>query len=75
MHIDRYQRYPQSDLSAAVDRIANMQAEMDLYESTFGPSFRSPASFSRWNPAVDVYHDKDQFIVVAELAFSPKVAA
>jgi hypothetical protein len=29
MHIDRYQRYPQSDLSAALDRIANMQAEMD----------------------------------------------
>ena len=68
MNIVRYLRYPQSDLSAASDRISSMQAEMDrLYDSTFGSSFRSPASLSRWNPAVNVYQDKDQFFVVAEL--------
>jgi hypothetical protein len=39
-----------------------------MYDSTFGSSlFRSPASLSRWNPAVNVYQDKDQFFVVAEL--------
>lgn len=68
MSIVRYQRYPQSDLSAALDRLANMRAEMDrVVESTSGSFFRSPASLSRWNPAVDVYQDKDQFTVVAEL--------
>lgn len=68
MNIVRYQRYPQTDLSAVLDRITSMQAEMDrVYNSTFGSSFRSPASLSRWNPAVDVYQDKDQFVVVAEL--------
>jgi len=68
MNIVRYLRYPQSDLSASLDRIASMRAEMDrMYDSTFGSSFRSPASLSGWNPAVNVYQDKDQFIVVAEL--------
>jgi HSP20 family protein len=64
MNIVRYLRYPQSDLSAALDRITSMRAEMDrVYDS----SLRSPASLSGWNPAVNVYQDKDQFIVVAEL--------
>ncbi|MGA7125759.1 MAG: Hsp20/alpha crystallin family protein [Chthoniobacterales bacterium] len=68
MNIVRYQRYPQTDLAAVLDRITSMQAEMDrVYNSTLGSSFRSPASLSRWNPAVDVYQDKDQFVVVAEL--------
>jgi HSP20 family protein len=69
MNIVPYLRYPQSDLSAAQDRISSMQAEMvRMYDSTFGSSFRSPASLSRWNPAVNVYQDKDQFFVVAELS-------
>ena len=64
----RYLSYPQSDLSAAPDQIASMRAEMDrMYDSTFGSSLRSPAPLSRWNPAVNVYQDKDQFILVAEL--------
>ena len=68
MNIVRYLRHPQSDLSAALDRITSMRAEMDrIYDSTFGSSFRSSASLSRWNPAVNVYQDKDQFILVAEL--------
>ena len=29
MNIVRYQRYPQSDLSVALDRLANMREEMD----------------------------------------------
>jgi HSP20 family protein len=68
MNIVRYQRYPQMDLSAVLDRITSMRAEMDrVYSSTLGSSSQSPASLSLWNPAVDVYQDKDQFIVVAEL--------
>ena len=68
MNIVRYLSYPQSDLSAALDQIASMRAEMDrIYDSTFGSSLRSPAPLSRWKPAVNVYQDKDQFILVAEL--------
>ena len=68
MQIVRYRHYPQSDLSAALDRLANMRAEMDrVFESTFGTFSRSPAPLSRWNAAVDVYQDKDQFVIVAEL--------
>jgi HSP20 family protein len=68
MNIVRYQRYPQSDLSVALDRLANMREEMDrMFESPFGSFFRPLASLSRWTPAVDVYQDKDQFTVHAEL--------
>src|SRR6267154_5377270 len=68
MNIVRYRHYPQSDLSAALDRLANMRAEMDrVFEATFGKFSRSPAPLSRWNPAVNVYQDKDQFTVVVEL--------
>jgi HSP20 family protein len=68
MNIIRYQRYPQGDFSAALDRLANMHDEMDrVLESTFGPNFRALGTFSRWTPAVDVYQDKDQFTVVAEV--------
>jgi HSP20 family protein len=68
LNIVRYRHYPQSDLSAALDRLANMRAEMDrVFESTIGTFSRSPAPLSRWNAAVDVYQDKDQFTVVVEL--------
>ena len=68
MNIVRYRHYPQSDLSAALDRLTNMRAEMDrVFESTIGSFSRSPAPLSRWNPAVNVYQDKDQFTVVVEL--------
>ena len=44
MHIVRYRHYPQSDLSAALDRLINMRAEMDrVFESTIGSFSRSPA--------------------------------
>jgi HSP20 family protein len=67
MQIVRYRYYPQSDLSAALDRLTNMRAEMDrVFEST-GSFSASPAPLSRWNPAVNVYQDKDRFTVVVEL--------
>ena len=68
MQIVRYRPYPQSDLSAALDRLTNMRAEMDrVFESTVGSFSGSPAPLSRWNPAVNVYQDKDRFTVVVEL--------
>src|SRR5258708_35872392 len=69
MNIVRYQRYPQTDLAAVLDRITSMQAEMDrVYNSTIRSSFRSPASMSRWNPAVHVYKDKARCVVLSELS-------
>ena len=68
MNIVRYQRYPQSDLEVALDRITSMREEMErVFGSTVSASVPSSASLSRWNPAVNVYQDKDHFTVVAEL--------
>jgi HSP20 family protein len=68
MNIVRYQRYPQSDLSVALDRLANVREEMDrVFETSFGSFFRPLASFGRWTPAVDVFSDKDQFTVRVEV--------
>ena len=67
MQIVRYRHYPQSDLSAALERLTNMRAEMDrVFESTSSFS-GSTDPLSRWNPAVNVYQDKDRFTVVLEL--------
>ena len=69
MNIIRYQRYPQSDLTVALDRLATVREEMErVFESPFGSFFRPLGSLSRWTPAVDVYQDKDQFTVRVELA-------
>jgi HSP20 family protein len=68
MNILRYQRYPQTDLSVAFDRLTNMRDELDrVFESSLGSFFRPLGSLNRWNPAVDVYQDNDQFTVYAEL--------
>jgi HSP20 family protein len=68
MNIQRYQRYPQSDWARAFDRLATLREEMDsLFDSPFRAFFRTPGSFSTWSPAIDVYQDKDQFTVVAEV--------
>src|SRR5438128_1853801 len=68
MNIQRYQRYPHSELSRAFDRLATLREEMNgLFDTPFGPFFRTSGSFSTWSPAVDVYQDKDQFTVVVEV--------
>lgn len=68
MNIVRYQRNPQPELPSAFNRLSNLREEMDrLFDASFGPFFGSSASFSGWSPALDVYEDKDQFTVVAEL--------
>jgi HSP20 family protein len=68
MNIVRYRDYPQGDLSVTFDRLTNLRDELDrAFDSAFGSFFRPLTSLSRWNPAVDVYQDKDQFTVYAEL--------
>jgi HSP20 family protein len=67
MNIIRYHHNGRS-LAQAFDRFAAFRDEMDrLFDSSFGPAFRAPGPFTRWTPALDVYQDKDQFTVVAEL--------
>ena len=68
MNIIRYHNRGQSDLSNAFDSLAVLRDEMDrLFDSSFSPIFRTPGSFGRWSPALDIYQDKDQFTVVVEL--------
>jgi HSP20 family protein len=68
MNIVRYQRNPQPELPSAFNRLSNLREEMDqLFDASFGPFFGSSTSFSGWSPALDVYEDKDQFTVIAEL--------
>jgi HSP20 family protein len=66
MNIIRYQRYPQSGLSAALDRFQALQHEMSrLFDS--GPFLASPSSFRSWSPALDLYQDRDHFTVFVDL--------
>ena len=68
MNIVRYQRVPQHELSVAFDRFANLREEFDrVFDTSFGSVFRPLGSLNRWNPAVDVYQNKDQYTVHAEL--------
>jgi HSP20 family protein len=68
MNIVRYQRYPQRDLSVTLDGLTNLRDELDrAFETSFSSFFRPLRSLNRWNPAVDVYQDNDQFTVYAEL--------
>src|ERR1700722_1795597 len=63
-----YRRVPQRDLAVNAGRLAAVQEELDrVFDSSFGSFFRPLDSFKRWNPAVDVYQDSDQFTVYAEL--------
>ena len=68
MNIIRYHNQGRTDLAQAFDRFTALRGELDrLFDSSFGPVVRTPGSFGRWVPALDVYQDKDQFTVVAEL--------
>jgi HSP20 family protein len=68
MNIVRYQRYPQRSLTVSFDRLTNMRDELNrAFETSFGSFIRPVELANRWNPAVDVYQDNDQFTVYAEL--------
>jgi HSP20 family protein len=51
-----------------LDGLTNLRDELDrAFETSFSSFFRPLRSLNRWNPAVDVYQDNDQFTVYAEL--------
>ena len=61
-------RYQPTELAtwSPIDRLANLRDEMNrLFEFT-SPT-RETAFFSGWTPALDVYDDKNSFVVVAEV--------
>ena len=69
MSIIRYQ-YPDPELSAwsPLDRLTSLRDEMNrLFDGSFPGSRRDGGLFSGWNPALDVYQDKDHVFVKTEL--------
>jgi len=68
MKLTRWQT-PETSVWPAVGRLFGLRDELDrLFESPFA-DLTSRAGFLRiWNPAVDVYEEKDNIIVQAELA-------
>lgn len=68
METNRNQVIPQSEFFTAFGRLAAFREEMDrLFGSAVGPIMRSPGSFHKWSPPLDVYQDKDSFTVVIDL--------
>lgn len=59
-------RKPERSVWSPFDRMATLQQEMNrLFEGTFG---EGPSNlFGGWNPALDVYQDKDNITVTVEL--------
>lgn len=65
MSLIRYQS-PSLSTWPSFDRLASLRDEMDrLFDFSY-PS-RDTGLFSGWSPALDVYDDKDSFVVSAEL--------
>lgn len=66
MNLIRYQR---PDLAwPNVGRLSSLRDELDrLFESPWAELTRGSQLLSGWTPALDVYEDKDNFVVQAEL--------
>src|SRR5688500_3780260 len=65
MSLIRYQTPELSDWNS-VDRLSSLRDEMNRLFDFSWPS-RDSGLFSGWSPALDVYDDKDSFLVVCEL--------
>ena len=66
MNLIRFQR-PDTWVSP-FDRLTNLRDEISrLFDAPFGESGRETEFFTGWSPALDVYEDKDNVIVKAEL--------
>jgi len=61
-------RYQSPELSnwSSLDRLASLRDEMNRLFDFSWPS-RDSGLFSGWSPAVDIYDDKDSFLVTCEL--------
>lgn len=65
--LTRWQR-PSLSALPAVGRLFGLRDELDrLFEGTLGELAGEAQLLSVWNPALDVYEDKDNVIVKAEL--------
>ena len=66
-NLTRWQR-PDLDVWPTFGRLFGLRDELDrLFESSFDDLARGSRLLSAWNPAVDLYEDKDNVIVKAEL--------
>jgi HSP20 family protein len=65
MSIIRY-RFPELSNWPASDRLASLRDEVNRLFDFSRPS-RESGSFSGWSPALDVFDDKDNLVVKAEL--------
>jgi HSP20 family protein len=65
MSLIRYQT-PELSNWTPLDRLASLRDEMNRLFDFSWPS-RDSGLFSGWSPAVDVYDDKDSFLVTCEL--------
>ena len=67
MNLIKWQR-PALTTWPGLGRLSDLRDEIDrLFESPFGELTRTSQLLSGWTPALDVYEDKDHFIVKAEL--------
>ena len=67
MKLTRWQR-PESSVWPTVGRLFGLRHELDrLFESPFADLTGEHGFLRIWNPAVDVYEDKDNVFVKAEL--------
>jgi HSP20 family protein len=67
MNIVKWQR-PTLSTWPSFGRLADLRDEIDrLFESPLSELTRTSQLLSGWTPALDVYEDKDSFIVKAEL--------
>jgi HSP20 family protein len=66
-YLARWQR-PELTIGPTFGRLFNLRDELDrLFEGSFSDLSRTSQLPGVWNPAVDLYEDKDNFIVKAEL--------
>jgi HSP20 family protein len=65
MSLIRYQM-PEAPAWSSFDRLASFRDEMNRLFDFSWPS-RDSGLFSGWSPALDVFDDKDNFVVKAEL--------
>ena len=67
MNIVKWQR-PALSTWPSFGRLADLRNEIDrLFESPLSELTRTSQLLSGWTPALDVYEDKDSFVVKAEL--------
>ncbi len=67
MNLIKWQR-PALTTWPGLGRLSDLREEIDrLFESPLGELTRTSQLLSGWTPALDVYEEKEQFIVKAEL--------